>query len=145
MSNERNKAEHKAKQPRVYVRTFGCQMNVRDSEFAAGILVDDGFRIARDIESADVILFNSCSVRKHAEDRLFGNIADLRKLKAIKPDLLIGLMGCTAQAYEGKAIDRSKLIDIVCGTGNESDLPRLIRSALKKRCRIIATDKLNEK
>lgn len=130
---------------RIFIKTFGCQMNVRDSEFAAGILVDAGFSIAKSMESADVIIFNSCSVRKHAEDRLFGNIADLKGLKKNNPDLIIGLMGCTAQSYEGKAIDRSALIDIVCGTGNESDLPRLVKSALDKKCRIIATDKLDRK
>ncbi len=133
------------KKNKVFVRTFGCQMNIRDSEHVAGILIDSGFRLSGSMDDADVILFNSCSVRKHAEERLFGNIACLKGLKKKRPGLVIALMGCTAQAYEGKAIDRSPLIDIVCGPGNETDLPRLIKDVLKKRCRIIAVDKVNEK
>ena len=129
---------------KVYLKTFGCQMNMRDSEYIAGVLINNGFRLAGSMDDADVILFNSCSVRKHAEDRLFGNIACLKKLKKKKPGIVIALMGCTAQAYEGKAIDRSSLIDIVCGPGNETDLPRLIKGVLKKKCHIIAVDKVNK-
>lgn len=130
---------------KVFLKTFGCQMNIRDSEFVAGILLDKGFKLAGSAEDADIIIFNSCSVRKHAEDRLFGNIANLKNLKRKNPKLIIGLMGCTAQAYKDKAINRSSLIDLVCGTGNETDLPRLIKDVLKNRCRIIAVDKVNEK
>ncbi len=130
---------------KVFVKNFGCQMNVRDSEFVAGLLIDKGFRLTQAIEDADTIIFNSCSVRKHAEDRLFSNITYLKKLKKKKPDLIIVLMGCTAQAYKGKAIDRSPEIDIVCGTGNEADLPRLIKDALEKKERIIATGKVDAK
>ena len=131
--------------PGVYLKTFGCQMNIRDSEFVAGMLISKGFRLSGSMDDADVIVFNSCSVRKHAEERLFGNIACLKSFKKKNPKLVIALMGCTAQAYGGKAMDRSPLIDIVCGTGNETDLPRLIKDVLKKRCHIIAADKVNEK
>jgi tRNA-N(6)-(isopentenyl)adenosine-37 thiotransferase enzyme MiaB len=128
---------------KVYIRTFGCQMNTRDSEYVAGLLVDKGFRLVKSSDDADVILFNSCSVRKHAEDRVFGNIGELKHLKKAKPDLIIGLMGCTAQAYQGRAIERSGLIDIVCGTGNEADLPRLIVDMAKNRNKIVAVDKMD--
>lgn len=120
-------------------------MNMRDSEFVMGILLDAGFRRADSIETADVVIFNSCSVRKHAEDRLFSNIADLKKLKEKKRGLVVGLMGCTAQAYEGKAIQRVPLIDFVCGPGNEAEVPKLIEAVLKGRSSIIATDKVDEK
>ena len=120
-------------------------MNTRDSEFVMGILLDKGFRIADSIEEADIIIFNSCSVRKHAEDRLFSNIGSLWKLKKKKPDLLIGLIGCTAQSYKDSALERAPLLDFVCGTGNESDLPKLINDILKDRCRIVAADKVNNK
>ncbi len=132
-------------QPKVFVKTFGCQMNARDSEFVMGILLDKGFRKANSFEDADVIIFNSCSVRKHAEDRLFSNIGGLAKLKKIKPDLVIGLMGCTAQSYKDSALERAPLLDFVCGTGNESYLPGLINNILKDRCRIVAADKVNDK
>ena len=133
------------KNNKVYIKTFGCQMNVRDSEFVAGTLIDNGFKLVQSMDDADVILFNSCSVRQHAEDRLFGNIGELKHLKKAKPDLVVALMGCTAQSYKDKAIKRSSLIDIVCGTGDEADLPDLIKDVLKNKHRIIAADKINDK
>jgi len=128
-----------------YIRTFGCQMNARDSEYVAGVLVHNGFRLVHSPEKADVILFNSCSVRKHAEDRLFSNMADLVNLKKKRPDLVIGLMGCTAQVYKEGAFKRVPFIDLVCGPGNESDLPQLILHVLKNRCSLVATDKVDIK
>ena len=130
---------------KVYVKTFGCQMNIRDSEFVAGVLINEGYKLADSVEKADVILFNSCSVRKHAEDRLFSNIADLKKLKAKRPGLIVGLMGCTAQAYKAKALERVKPLDFICGPGNESDIPAIIKNISNDRCGIVATDKVNAK
>jgi tRNA-2-methylthio-N6-dimethylallyladenosine synthase len=126
---------------RVFLRTFGCQMNVRDSEYVAGVLENNGFRIVDRSDKADVVLFNSCSVRKHAEDKLFTAISEVAELKKRRPRLVVGLIGCTAQLYKAQAIERSRLIDIVCGPGNESDLPALINDFLKNRCALIATDK----
>ena len=120
-------------------------MNLRDSEFVTGLLLENGFKKADSIDRADVILFNSCSVRKHAEDRLFSNIAALEKLKSKRPDVIIGLIGCTAQNYKDKAIEKAPLIDLVCGPGNEGDLPHLIKDIAKNRCPIIATNKIDEK
>ncbi|MDD5437042.1 MAG: tRNA (N6-isopentenyl adenosine(37)-C2)-methylthiotransferase MiaB [Candidatus Omnitrophica bacterium] len=131
--------------PAVYLKTFGCQMNIRDSEFVTGLLLDDGFRMVDSPEAADVIIFNSCSVRKHAEERLFGNICDLAGLKKKRPGLIIGLMGCTAQNYKDEALTKAPMLDFVCGTGNEKDLPQLVGDILKDRCRIVAADKVNEK
>lgn len=128
---------------KIFIKTFGCQMNVRDSEFVTGILFEDGFRKVDSPDKADIILFNSCSVRKHAEDRLFSNIADLKTLKKNKPGMVIGLIGCTAQQYKAKAFERSRLIDFVCGPGNEHELPGIIREVSKNRCAIIAVDKVS--
>ena len=130
---------------KIFLKTFGCQMNLRDSEFVMGLLLDKGFRKADSIEAADVVIFNSCSVRKHAEERLFSNIGDLAGLKKNRPGLIIGLMGCTAQSYKDQALERAPLLDFVCGTGNESDLPKLISDILKDGCRIVAADKINAK
>ena len=120
-------------------------MNARDSEFVMGILLDKGFRKADSFEKADVILFNSCSVREHAENRLFSNIGDLAGLKKRKPSIVIGLMGCTAQHYKDGALRRAPLLDFVCGTGNESDLPAIIKDVLENRCQMVAADKINSK
>ncbi len=120
-------------------------MNVRDSEFVTGLLLENGFGKADSIEKADVILFNSCSVRKNAEGKLFGNIEDLKKLKKGKPDLVVGLIGCTAQSYGSDSFKRAPVIDIVCGPGNETDLPGLINDVLKNRCAMVALDKVSQK
>lgn len=129
---------------KVFLKTFGCQMNIRDSEFVAGLLIDKGFNLTKSMDDADVILFNSCSVRKHAEDRLISNISDLKLLKKRKPDLVIGLMGCTAQSYKDRILDRLPILDFSCGPGNESDIPHVINDILENRCAIVATDKINE-
>lgn len=130
---------------KVFLRTFGCQMNERDSEFAAGILLENGFSMAKSPETADVILFNSCAVRKHAEDRLFSNIAALKHLKRKKPELLVGLLGCVAQSFGGRALTRAPFLDFVCGPGNIGELPLIISGMLKDRMGVIATGKIDAK
>ena len=121
-----------ATRPRsVYIVTFGCQMNLRDSEFVMGVLLENGFGAAESVNDADIILFNSCSVRKHAEDRLFSNMAELKPLKKKKPGLVIGLIGCTAQSYKEKFLEEIPLVDFVCGPGNEGDLPKIVKDVLK--------------
>jgi tRNA-2-methylthio-N6-dimethylallyladenosine synthase len=130
---------------KVFIKTFGCQMSFRDSEFVAGLLLDNGFDLADSMDGADIIIFNSCSVRKHAEDRLISNISDLKLLKKKKPDLIIGLMGCTAQSYKSGILDRLPILDFSCGPGNESDIPDIIRDILKDEGAIVATDKIDIK
>jgi tRNA-2-methylthio-N6-dimethylallyladenosine synthase len=130
---------------KVHIITRGCQMNFRDSEFVAGLLLDSGFKLADSIDNADIILFNSCSVRKHAEDRLISNISDLKLLKKKRPGLVIGLMGCTAQSYRSKILEKLPILDFSCGTGNESDIPKIIKDILENRCAIVATDKIDKK
>jgi tRNA-2-methylthio-N6-dimethylallyladenosine synthase len=120
-------------------------MNVRDSEFVAGLLAERGFRLAKRIEDADIIIFNSCSVRGHAEERLFNNIWSLKKAKARRPGLVIGVMGCTAQKMKEKVIETIPFVDFVCGPGNEVDIPEIVKDILKHRCPIIAVDKVNKK
>ena len=120
-------------------------MSFRDSELVAGHLLDSGFALADSVDSADIIIFNSCSVRKHAEDRVIGNIEDLKLLKRKKPGLIIGLMGCTAQNYKSKILDRLPILDFSCGPGNECDIPDIIEDILKHRGTIVATDKIGKK
>lgn len=145
MFDERDEIKNEAKGLLLYIRTFGCQMNVRDAEFVMGLLLDNGFKKVDEVEQADVVLFNSCSVRKHAEDRLISNIASLAKLKKKKPGLLIGLMGCTAQNYKDKILHKAPLLDFVCGPGNEVDLPNIIKDVYVNRLPIVAVDKVDKK
>ena len=120
-------------------------MSFRDSEFVAGHLLESGFGLADSILRADIIIFNSCSVRKHAEDRLMSNISGLKLLKKKRPGLIIGLMGCTAQSYKSKILDKLPMLDFSCGPGNESDIPDMIKDILEHRGTIVATDKIDSK
>ena len=114
-----------------YIETFGCQMNVRDSETAAGLLETLGFSRGTDKENADLILFNTCCVRDHAEKRVFGNIGALKELKDEKPNLIIGVFGCMMQQREvaEKLFKRFPFVDIVFGTNLLSRLPAFVESA----------------
>lgn len=130
---------------KIFIRTFGCQMNLRDSEFVMGLLLENGFAQARSMAETNVILFNSCSVRKHAVDRLFSNISDLRGARKKNPNLIIALMGCAAQEYKERILERLPMVDLACGPGNEHELPVLLKEVIRNRCPIIAADKVNDK
>ncbi len=129
---------------KIYIRTFGCQMNERDSEWVTGLLIDKGFEIVDSANKADVIIFNTCSVRKHAEHRAISNMGALAKLKKESPGAVFCFMGCAAE-YHGKALfNKLPCLDIVCGTGNIHRLPDLIEKAMKKRERQLAVGRLSE-
>ena len=129
---------------KVFIRTFGCQMNIRDSEIVAGLFLDKGYRLAKSQDEADIILFNTCSVRKHAEDRVLGNIGILRKLKEKRPDLVVGVIGCMAQHFKQKLFEVSNVVDIVCGPSDEEKLPSLIGKFLKTKKNILSVENINK-
>ena len=112
--------------PKVHVVTFGCQMNKYDSLLVEGRFVDRGYRTTSELEDADVVLFNTCSVREHAEDRTVSWLGELKRAKRARPDLVIGVMGCMAQRIEGDVFSRAPQVDIVCGTRRLQDLPELV-------------------
>ena len=103
-----------------HIETYGCQMNVRDSETVAGILEEMGFRKADSVDSADIILFNTCCVRDHAEKRLMGNIGALYDRKQENPNLIIGILGCMVQQKEvaDKLFRRFPYVDLIMGTNS---------------------------
>lgn len=129
---------------KVFMRTFGCQMNERDSEAVLGLLRQAGYAGTDSVESADVILFNTCSVRDHAEARLFGLKGKLRELKEQKPGLLIGVLGCMAQEYGKRLFKKFPEADLVCGPGNLKELPDLLEVARCRKTPQLAVDKLEE-
>ncbi len=110
---------------KYYIETYGCQMNVRDSELMAGVLIENGYEPASSPEEADLILFNTCCVRDHAEKRLMGNIGALKELKDEKPRTVIGVCGCMMQQKEvsDRFFRRFKHVDLVMGTNSVSNLP----------------------
>ncbi len=134
------------RRPLACVRTFGCQMNVSDSEKIKGVLELIGYGMTEDVESADFIIFNTCAVRDHAEQRVLGNIGALKRLKAENPGLLIAICGCMPQRPE--VIERIRrsyhYIDIAFGTNMIHRLPELIARRLETGRRVIVTG-LNDK
>ena len=103
-------------------------MNDRDSELLTGLMLKDGYQLAKSEQEADVILFNGCSVRKHAEDRVWSQIGNLKKLKQKKYKRIIGLIGCMAQNWQQSAFSKSKLINLVVGPNNIDSIPELIET-----------------
>ena len=117
----------------VYLQTYGCQMNERDSEEILGMLLAQGYAIVEQPEGADVILLNTCSVREHAEERAFGKMGMLRELKRQKPDLVLGILGCMAKAQREEIFRRLPQVDLVAGPAELYDLPMLLAEIESKR------------
>ncbi|MFN8035772.1 MAG: tRNA (N6-isopentenyl adenosine(37)-C2)-methylthiotransferase MiaB [Acidimicrobiia bacterium] len=117
-------------EPRRYaIRTFGCQMNEHDSERIAGLLAAQGMEPTDDLESADVIVFNTCCVRENADNRLYGQLGRLKQLKARRPDLQIAVGGCLAQKDRELVRARAGHVDVVFGTHNLAHAPALLERA----------------
>ncbi len=121
------------------VVTYGCQMNVHDSEKIMGMLQDLGMEGVATPEQADVVVFNTCCIREGAEDRAFSNIAALKKYKAKNPDMVIAVCGCMPQQKQGKYDFKKKLpfVDIIIGTHNVNQLPKYLKQVAKDRTRIM--------
>jgi tRNA-2-methylthio-N6-dimethylallyladenosine synthase len=111
---------------KLYIETVGCQMNVLDSELVVGSLRKQGYTLTHDAEDADVILFNTCSVRQHAEDKIYSALGSLRRHKQRHPHKVLGVLGCMAQKDKELIRRRAPHVDIVCGTGQLAQLPELI-------------------
>jgi tRNA-2-methylthio-N6-dimethylallyladenosine synthase len=111
------------------IRTFGCQMNEHDSERIAGVLQADGLTPAADIESARVVVFNTCAIRENADNRLYGNLGHLRPLKDRHPEMRIVVAGCLAQKDGGRILERAPWVDVVVGTHALPGLLDLLRRA----------------
>lgn len=123
---------------RYYVRTYGCQANERDSETLAGILEALGYAPAKGEEDADVILINTCAVRRNAEDKVLGELGSLKRLSVQRDDLIIGLCGCMAQEEEmvNIILEKYRHVNLIFGTHNLHRLPQLLHAAIEgnERC-----------
>ncbi|ABL83345.1 MULTISPECIES: tRNA (N6-isopentenyl adenosine(37)-C2)-methylthiotransferase MiaB [unclassified Nocardioides] len=116
--------------PRTYeVRTYGCQMNVHDSERLTGLLEDAGYVAAPDGQQADVVVFNTCAVRENADNKLYGNLGHLAPVKAATPGMQIAVGGCLAQKDRDTITTRAPWVDVVFGTHNIGSLPALLERA----------------
>src|SRR5829696_6516532 len=115
------------------VRTYGCQMNVHDSERLAGLLEEAGYRRADAGASPDVVVLNTCAVRENADNRLYGNLGHMRPVKAARPGMQIAVGGCLAQKDRGEITRRAPWVDVVFGTHNVGSLPVLLERARVER------------
>ena len=113
----------------LYIETYGCQMNVADSEVVASVLKKEGYNITEDINEADVILVNTCSIRENAEQRVWGRLDVFKQYKKKKPELTIGVIGCMAERLKEKLLEQDKSVDIVVGPDAYRDLPNLLETA----------------
>ncbi len=112
---------------KLYLETVGCQMNVLDSELVVGSLRRAGYELTHVPEEADVILFNTCSVRQHAEDKIYSALGRLRPHKRKFPDKVVGVLGCMAQKDQELIRRRAPYVDLIVGTGQLAQLPKLIK------------------
>ena len=114
---------------KLYLETFGCQMNVLDSELVMGQLRARGYESTDDRDSADVVMFNTCSVREHAEQKVWSRLGQLRDAKATRPGLVIGVIGCMAERDGVEMFKRFPHLDLLCGPGELDKLPAMVVNA----------------
>jgi len=121
--------EPKSSNRQFYIESYGCQMNFSDSEIVASILQTEGFAATRNIDQADLILLNTCSIREKAEQTVRKRLTEFRRLKKNRPGVLVGVLGCMAERLKAKLLEEEKLVDIVVGPDAYRTLPGLILEA----------------
>ncbi len=114
---------------KVYIETYGCQMNLADSEIVKSILKDKGYGFTDDLNSANVILLNTCSVRDNAEQRIYGRLGNIKKQKDNNPGTVIGILGCMAERLRKDLIEEKQIVDLVVGPDEYRRLPEFIDTA----------------
>ncbi len=115
------------KSRKLYVESYGCQMNFSDSEIVTSIMQDEGFDTTADYTQADVIFLNTCSIRDKAEQTVRKRLAQFNQIKEAKPELLIGVLGCMAERLKSQLLEEEKIVDLVAGPDAYRDLPNLVR------------------
>ena len=113
----------------VYIETYGCQMNVADTELVASILSEAGFAITEEAQQADIILINTCAVREKAEERVIGRASQLNGLRAHRPNLTLGILGCMAQHLAQSLPQRAPYVDLVMGPDSYQRLPQILAAS----------------
>jgi tRNA-2-methylthio-N6-dimethylallyladenosine synthase len=111
---------------KIYIETYGCQMNFSDSEIVASILKDSGYEYTEDVMSAEIIFVNTCSIRENAEDRVRKRLQYFKSLRKKRPELLIGLLGCMADRTKTALMEEEQLLDLVAGPDSYRHLPQLL-------------------
>lgn len=119
-------ATGKSQGRKLYIESYGCQMNFSDSEIVASILLDRGFETTKDYKEADVIFINTCSIRENAEQRVRNRLKEFESAKSRNPGMIVGVLGCMAERLKAKFLEEEKLVDVVVGPDAYRDLPNLI-------------------
>jgi tRNA-2-methylthio-N6-dimethylallyladenosine synthase len=114
---------------KVFIETYGCQMNIADTEIVQGILQQNGYSLADKAEDADVIFLNTCSIRENAEQRIYGRLGNLKTFKDRKPGLVLGILGCMAERLRYDLIEDKKMVDLVVGPDEYRRIPEFIDTA----------------
>ena len=114
---------------KLFVETYGCQMNVGDTEIVVAIMQQEGYVYTDKIEEADVVLINTCSIRDNAEQRIWGRLREMAHLRRRRPGVLVGIIGCMAERLRERLLEGENPVDIVAGPDAYRDLPRLVREA----------------
>lgn len=125
----------------LFIKTFGCEMNEHDSEKIAGVLSNLGYSMTDSPDNADMIILNTCSVREKAEHKCYSDLGRLNELKKEKPGLLIGVGGCVAQQEGKRMVEKAPYVDLVFGTDNIPDIPRLIEKRREKPKNRVSTER----
>ena len=118
--------EQHAPQARVWLETYGCQMNVADSQLVTAVLRRAGYVNAAKLEEADLILLNTCAIREHAEERVIGRLGDLARLKQMRPEVKLGLLGCMAQHNRAALVEKAPWLDLIAGPDAYRRLPEML-------------------
>ena len=114
---------------KVFLETYGCQMNIADSELMAGVLVRAGMELVARAEDADAVILNTCAIREHAELRVLGRLGEFAHLKSKNPKLIVGVAGCMAQHLRKRLLDQKRVLDLVVGPDGYRNLPALLQQA----------------
>ena len=118
-----SKVRHAVDSRKVYIESYGCQMNFSDSEIVASILQTEGFDMTDQIKEADLIFLNTCSIREKAEQTVRNRLQHINSFKKQKPELLVGVLGCMAERLKAKFLDEEKIVDLVVGPDSYRNLP----------------------
>jgi tRNA-2-methylthio-N6-dimethylallyladenosine synthase len=121
-----NDSEDATGKKKLFIESYGCQMNFSDSEVVASIMKKDGYATTRNVDEADVVLINTCSIRENAETRVRNRLTEFKKKKEDNPELVVGILGCMAERLKKNLLEEEKLVDLVAGPDAYRDLPNLI-------------------
>ena len=122
-----------------HIHTYGCQMNVADSELVESILIDQGYSNSKDPNKADAIFINTCSIREHAEDKVHSQLGRYELIKKERPDVIIGVLGCMAQSLKHDLLEKRSFVDIILGPDSYRRLPDLLNRSEGRRESLVDT------